>query len=262
MFNVAPEAARGVQAAAEQTSDSLRWIVLHTDSGLIHAAVARPSGKGPFPAVIILHGTHGFAQEYVQLARDLSARGILSVAACWFEGGGGEGTSFVTPLACGGAPRFIDSAGSGRFRLSRQSIDILVRTINSWPDVASGRAALFGHSRGGGAALDYALLKPGTVSALVLNSTGYPAYVTAQARKVEVPILILHGKADNPADGGSAVTAVHMARLFEQALKRSGKVAEAKYYDGAGHNSIFADVDQYNDAVKRAALFLHRVHAR
>jgi dienelactone hydrolase len=258
----ASQSLHAVQPATDQAPDSLKWIAVHTDSGVIHAAVARPSGNGPFPAVIILHGTHGFAQEYVQLARDLSAKGILSVAACWFEGGRGEGIRSVTPIACQGAPRFIDSSGSSRFRLSRLSIDFLVRTIKSWPDVRRGRVGLLGHSRGGGAALDYALRKPGTISALVLNSTGYSADVIAQASKVGTPILILHGNADNPADGGSVVTAVRMAHRFEDALKRSGKIVEAKYYDGAGHNAIFTNATQYDDAVQRVANFVYRVQGR
>jgi hypothetical protein len=47
------------------TSDSVNWISVKTDSGTVHAAVAVPKGKGPFPAIIILHGTHGFAEEYI-----------------------------------------------------------------------------------------------------------------------------------------------------------------------------------------------------
>src|SRR5262245_46540545 len=33
------------------------------NGGSVLVAVARPSGEGPFPLVIILHGTHGFARE-------------------------------------------------------------------------------------------------------------------------------------------------------------------------------------------------------
>jgi hypothetical protein len=38
--------------------------------GVILVAVARPSGEGPFPTILLLHGSHGFAQEYVRLAQD------------------------------------------------------------------------------------------------------------------------------------------------------------------------------------------------
>jgi hypothetical protein len=68
--------------------------------GTVHAAVARPAGKGPLPAVILLHGTHGFAHEYVRLARDLARGGVIAVAACWFAAGSGPGSRFVTAIPC------------------------------------------------------------------------------------------------------------------------------------------------------------------
>lgn len=46
----------------------------------------------------------GFAREYVQLAQALARGGLLAIAACWFEGGGGPGARFVTPIACPDAP--------------------------------------------------------------------------------------------------------------------------------------------------------------
>lgn len=50
------------------------------------AAVARPLGAGPFPVVVVLYGTHGFARQYIELAQDLARGGVLAVAGCWFSG--------------------------------------------------------------------------------------------------------------------------------------------------------------------------------
>lgn len=108
---------------------------VRTDSGVVLAAVARPSGTGPFPALIILHGTHGFAEEYVRLARDMARRGVLGVAACWFEGHRGVGTRFITPIECTDGPPFVDTSGVGRFRLARKSVDALVQTVRALPEV-------------------------------------------------------------------------------------------------------------------------------
>ena len=81
------------------------WIrVTVSGVGALIAAVARPLGTGPFPTVVLLHGSHGFAQEYVHLAQDLAHGGLLSVAACWFSGGGGAGSRFITPIVCPEAP--------------------------------------------------------------------------------------------------------------------------------------------------------------
>jgi len=81
------------------------WISIAVPGiGKLAAAVARPTGKGPYPTVLLLHGSHGFAQEYVRLAQDLARAGLLSVAACWFREGGGTGIRFITPIVCPEAP--------------------------------------------------------------------------------------------------------------------------------------------------------------
>jgi dienelactone hydrolase len=63
----------------------------------MRAATARPSGTGSFPAVLGLHGTHGFARQYVEWANDLARGGFIPAAASWFSGGGGADATEVTP---------------------------------------------------------------------------------------------------------------------------------------------------------------------
>lgn len=244
------------RAPGRSPSDSVWWLRVRTESGVMLAAVARPSGAGPFPALIILHGTHGFAQEYVELARDLARRGVLGVAACWFDGHRGVGARYITPIECDGGPPFVDAPGVERFRLARESVNALVASVRALPDAQENQIALFGHSRGGGAALDYVLLHTGAVNAVVLNSAGYPPEVTARAAEVDVPILLMHGTADTPAGGGSPFTNVTMARAFEAALRNAGKGVEAVYYEGGGHETIFTVRTQYEDALQRMTTFL------
>ena len=253
-------AVTGCNAGASHTSADrpplgIMWRTVPTDSGVVHIAVARPSGEGPFPAVLILHGTHGFAKEYVELARDLADEGFISVAACWFRGGAGAGQRFIRPIPCEGGPNFVDAPGSDRFRLSRITIEALVKALRANREVGS--LAAFGHSRGGGAVLDYALSNPHAFSALILNSAGYPDEIITRAGTVRVPVLVLHGERDDPSDGGSAMTGVSRARSFEEALKRAGIAVESNYYVG-GHNALFADTVRYNDAVRRIAAFVRR----
>src|SRR5215203_1125584 len=56
---------------------------------------------------------------------------------------------------------------------------------------------------------------------------------------MKIPVLMLHGTADNPADGGTEFTDVEMARSFERALSAAGKTVAAVYYEGGRHNDIF-----------------------
>jgi dienelactone hydrolase len=242
--------------SSKNITDSVYWVQITTDSGVIHAAVVTPKGAGPFPAIVILHGTHGFAEEYVQMARQIAKNGIMSIAACWFAGRRGHGTRFITPIDFNDAPPLIDAPGTDRFRIARQTIDSLVQKIRTFSNVRLGSLMIFGHSRGAGAALDYVLTHPGKVKGAILNSGGYPQEVIKRASEIEIPILILHGIADSPADGGSAFTDISMTRQFEAALRTANKNVEVKYYEGGSHNSIFNNQAQFDDTIQRISDFL------
>src|SRR5262249_40565374 len=112
-------------------------------------------------------------------------------------------------------------------------------------------------ARGSVGALNYALTG-GAVSALVLDSTGYPGELVQQVPHLEAPVLILHGLRDNPADGGSALTDPKMARSFEAALRNAGKTVEAKFYPAGTHNGIFASRAQRTDELQRIGASLRR----
>ena len=244
-----------VPAPAGADIAGVQWMKVATpDVGAMLMAIARPSGAGPFPALLILHGTHGFGREYVRLAQAMARNGIIGVAACWFGPGSGEGKRFITPIPCAGAPAMTapsSPAAHGR-------VEALLQAVRPLPGVRRDRVALMGHSRGAGAALYYQIGN-GSASALVLDSAGYPDETVAKAASaVKVPVLLFHGVADNPADGGSDYTRVEAARRFEAAMKRAGKSVEAKYYDGASHNGVFSNATQFDDEVRRIAAFLTR----
>ena len=243
-----------VEAPPGTDTLKVEWIkVAASGSGAMLAAVARPSGNGQFPTIILMHGTHGFAQEYVRLARDLADGGVLAVAACWFRGSGGGGARFVTPIACTDAPPM--PAGSSPEAL--QSLETLVRAARTLPGARPDRLALFGHSRGAAPVLNY-ILKNATARAVILNSSGYPSTLPTD---VKAPLLMLHGTADSPDDGGVAVTQIDMARDFEKKLRAAGKPVEAVYYDGGRHNDIFSNPTQYRAEVQEMLKFLHRYFA-
>ena len=69
----------------------------------------------------------------------------------------------------------------------------------------------------------------GGVQAAVLNSCTYGYLPTAHVSQVKAPILILRGTADSPADGGTSLSNVQMARAFEAAMRKAGKPVESVY---------------------------------
>src|SRR5687767_13781112 len=67
--------ALSLPAAGAESSD-VKWQTVTVCSlAVLRIAVARPFGAGPFPTVLVLHGTHGFAQEYPRLAQALARQG-------------------------------------------------------------------------------------------------------------------------------------------------------------------------------------------
>lgn len=232
----------------------VKWATVAVPNlGVMRAAVARPSGTGPFPAVLVLHGTHGFARQYVEWATELARGGFIAVAACWFSGGGGAGAYAVTPpIPCPEIPPL----GSGNYPEAVQFVTALAEATRALPGVRADRLALVGHSRGGGAVLQY-LLAGNNVQAAILHSSGYALRPDTRAGEFNVPIQILHGTTE-PAGGGSANNHVALARDFETALRRHQKVVEASYYEGGDHNSFFVNPAQRDDEVKRMIDFLRR----
>jgi dienelactone hydrolase len=251
-LSIARAATVPIEPLAGTADLSVQWVQLQTaDIGPIPIAIARPTGKGPFPTVIILHGSHGFAREYVQLARSFASEGVLAFAPCWFTGGGGAGAQFVTPIPCTGPPAIAAAASPA----SQKTIKALVAEVCALPDVKQGGIALFGHSLGAGAALNYAF-GTGNVAAAVLDSGGYTDEQIRRVAQLNVPILILHGTGDASADGGSPFQTVEKARSFESAMRAAGKPVAAMYYENAGHNGIFTDPRQLEDSVQRAATLI------
>ena len=250
-----PPIVTATEAPAGTETLAVQWFrVAVPDVGIMVAAVARPSGAGPLPVVLLLHGTHGFARQYVQWAQDLARGGFLAVAGCWFSGGSGPGSNAVTPpIPCPEIPPLNRDA----YPEAVLHIDALVRAARALPGARPDRLALVGHSRGGGEALQY-LLAIGNVQAAVLHSTGHAYRPATRAAEFNVPVLILHGTADGPADGGGVNTRVALAREFEAALRRNQKPVEAHYTDGGGHNTFFTNPTQYDDELTRMIEFLRR----
>lgn len=233
----------------------VKWVTVAVPNlGVMRAAVARPSGPGPFPAVLVLHGTHGFARQYVELAVDLARAGFVVVAACWFSAGGGAGAKAVTPpIPCPEIPPL----GAGEYPEAVQLVDALVQATRALPSVRADRLGLIGHSGGAGAIQQY-LLAGGTVQAAVLHSSGYALSPWNRAAEFDSPILIMHGTADGPADGGSANTQVGNARKFEMGLRASNKAVETAYCEGCGHNTFFTNSTQRDVELKTMIAFLCR----
>src|SRR5215204_7687620 len=144
-----PPIVAATAAPAGTETFAVKWIrVAVPDRGVMFAAVGRPSGAGPFPVVIILHGTHGFVPQYVQWAEDLARAGFLAVAGCWFSGS--ENPNRVAPRDAGPSVNAVSPPipcpevpplGRGAYPEAVQYIDRLVQAARTLPDARPDRLA-------------------------------------------------------------------------------------------------------------------------
>ena len=245
-----PPIVTATQAPAGMEYLPMQWVtVARPDLGVMRAAVARPPGAGPFPAVLILHGTHGFARQYVEWANDLARSGFIAVAACWFSGGGGAGVNEVTPIPCPEIPRL----GAGEYPEAVRFVDALVQATQALPGARADRLALIGHSRGAGAVQQF-ILTGGHVQAAILHSSGYGLRPWTRAAEFNAPILIMHGTEDGFSDNTRFV----LAREFETSLRTNNKPVETAYCEGCGHSTFFTNPTQRGEELERMVEFLRR----
>ena len=214
---------------------------IHTDNKVaiksgdvtIPGFFCRPSGSGPFPALIFFHGTDGFQPTHRKLARELAHEGYAVLIPEWF---GGK------------LPR-------------RLSWDMLppadLRTLGLWirklQEVDGRRLGLMGASRGGGLALYAGSVIP-EVRAIVnyFGLTSWPGGMESFCRlplnpdnhldflqKIVCPILSFHGDRDT-------IVGVKNTFLLDQTCQRFGIEHHYTIYPGVDHSFIWSGNPRYN----------------
>ena len=243
---------RVISTPAGGESLKVQWIEIDAPEGYkLNAAVFRPARDGPFPVVIVLHGSAGFVLRTVVLGEVFAKAGFLTVAGAWFSGSGSESPTSPTPIASPYGPPF-----SGANLDSIKYVKALVNAAKTLPGADSRNVGLFGISRGAIAALLVA--STDGVQAVVADSaSGRPpskavAIVvdtspTDVVETLTAPVLILHGTADQ-------IVRMEAIQIYERALLQWGKPYEAHYYEGAPHGvTVYSGTRA--DAQKRAVDF-------
>ncbi len=177
--------------------------------------VFTPSGKGPFPAVIVLHTRGGLQAAEYDAARHLSTEGYVAVAVDFHAKGGIDN---------------IDKA-----------YDFLARN----PAVAPGRIGVLGFSQGGAVAVEFVShshrFTERRLAAIVSYFPGKsPALITGPELP---PILFLHGSLD------VYLTPAHL-KTFCAGQHRLGAQCEAVIYEGVKHafDRVTRDYQGYDRA--------------
>jgi carboxymethylenebutenolidase len=182
-----------------------------TVQGLLYT----PSGKGPFPGLIVIHEWWGLNDWVKDQASKLSDQGYVALAIDLYRG-----KVATTPDE---AHQIMRGVPEDR---AKRDLHAAFEFLASQPNVKKARVGAIGWCMGGGYALDVALQEP-TLGADVINY-GHLATDPESLKKINAPILGLFGAQDKgitPDD----------VRKFEETMKQMGKKIDVKIYDDAGH---------------------------
>jgi len=208
----------------------------------VQGVLYTPAGKGPFPALIVIHEWWGLNDWVKDQASEFADQGYVALAIDLYRG-----KVATTPDM---AHEIMRGVPEDR---AKRDLHAAFGFLASQPDVKKNRIGAIGWCMGGGYSLDVALEEP-TLAADVINY-GHLATDPEALKKINAPILGSFGGQDH----GITPDDVHK---FEAALKQLGKKVDIKIYADAGHafenpnNKDGYRPDDAADAWKRATDFL------
>ena len=223
-------------------------VTLDSDDGPVDALVFQPSGEGPYPALIHMHGgPHGAVGPYFSFTTALMVDAGYLVAAPNFRGSGGYGQAFSDLIHANWGPK------EGEDGIS------LVRRLIESGRALSGHIGVFGGSYGGFmtnwmvthypkdfqaavtmstiAHLATLALADDSWESLMTDMEGAPYEIPDYYRehsplnlveRVEAPLLILHGEEDRTC-------AIVEAEMLFTALRLQKKPVEWVRYREESH---------------------------
>jgi len=181
----------------------------------VQGVLYKPAGKGPFPALIVIHEWWGLNDWVKGQASKLSDQGYVALAVDLYRG-----KVATTPDL---AHELMRGVPEDR---AKRDLHAAFEFLQSEPSVKKDRIGSIGWCMGGGYSLDVALQEP-TLAAAVIHY-GHLAVDADALKKIHASILGIFGAQDR----GIPPEDVHK---FEAALQQLGKKVEIKIYPDAGH---------------------------
>ena len=197
--------------------EGTRW-TYEGDGLKMSGILLKPEGDGPFPAVLISHGKGGRAEGFGEShGRVLVGYGLVCIAPTYTHAAGEVG-----------GPR-TDGASTENIKRARKCLDIL----ENLPYVDKHRLGAYGHSMGGFVTIGLAAVEPRLKAAAITGSgispqEGYAAPSAAQAGKIRIPFLMMHGEADNTVRPSQSAA-------LKEVLDGNKVPTEYHTYPGEGH---------------------------
>jgi dienelactone hydrolase len=202
----------------------------------LRGVLLKPTGAGPFAAVVISHGFGGSARQFsTQMGREMRAWGLVVIATDYTHAGGGPT----------GAPGGGNDFGGSAANVVRAAATLEVLARLGYADLR--RVAAHGHSMGAFVTTAFAAvhgdrLRVASHTAGGVRLDGIPfaaAPGPAQAAVIRTPYQWHHGDRDE-------VVPLVMDQLLESTFERSGVPHEGHVYAGEGH-----DIARHSEVLTR-----------
>ncbi len=184
-------------------------------SDTVSGYFALPSGKGPFPGIVMIHEWWGLNDWVKENARTFAAKGYAVLAVDLYRG----------PVATDAEAAHELMRGLPEDRAARDLV-AAVRYLRSRPEVNAKKVGSVGWCMGGGYSLETALHVPDLAACVICY--GRLVTDTSRVQAIPCPILGIFGEDDL----GIPPKDVH---AFSSLAKSVGKNIDVKIYHGAGH---------------------------
>jgi len=181
----------------------------------VKGTLYEPTGKGPFPALVVIHEWWGLNDWVQDQASKLADQGYVTLAIDLYRG-----KVATTPEDAHELMRGVPEDRATKDLLAASSY------LRSLKNVNPNKVGSIGWCMGGGYSLDLALSDP-KLAAAVINY-GHLATEPDTLKKINAPILGLFGGQDKGIPPESV-------NQFADELKKLGKKVEVKIYPDAGH---------------------------
>ena len=220
---------------------TVEMITINGDKGTpISAYVARPSGPGPFPGVVLIHHLPGWSELYIEMTRKFAHNGYIAICHNLYERNGpGTPDDVAAKVRADGGIADAQMVGD---------TEGAVKWMRAQPG-HNGKVGLFGSCSGGRHAFIYACTKKDVDACVELwggrvvmakeeLNAKTPVSPIELTKNLCCPLLGIFGNEDR-------APSPEQVDSHEAELKKHGKAHEFHRYDGAGHGIFYTHRPMY-----------------
>jgi carboxymethylenebutenolidase len=233
-----------------QTSSGRETVLIQSGSATLHAMLWRPQGRGPFPAILLNHGSGRTREDLERLGPyEQNAEKLGPVFArhgyvflYLFRRGVGlssdQGANAVDLMNSESAAHGLEARNARQLQLldNREMGDALsaLKFLRALPYVDAKDVALVGHSFGGSLTVLMAEREANLRAVVVFSGSGYSfdrspelrARLLAAVDHIAAPVFFIHAENDYSLSSG---------KVLDARRQQIGKPHRLKVYPPIGH---------------------------